>query len=512
MTEVVQPFPLGRRIDDLADRHPHKIAIAFFPEKGEERRISWLELSRTTNRIARLFVAREVTSESMVVIGLPNCPEHLFSAIAAWKLGACTLPLSSRLPPREQQRFIDLVHPGLVVSDWDGIEGLSVTPGELEESQGLSPEALPAQVAHPGKAVASGGSTGFPKVIVDPNPWGWSPDSLAIIGPSVGFRSGQTQLVAGALYHNSPFCWVHWGLMEDHQIILMERFDAARALELIEGCSVNYAFMVPTMMSRILQVPGVHDRDLSCLEGIFHTAAPCPEWLKRAWIDLIGPNHVYEAFGSAEMVGYTTIRGDEWLEHPGSVGKPEVCEVLILDEQERPVPTGEVGEIFMRLLDSHDPTYYYLGSERAKTTAGDFVSVGDLGWMDEEGYLFLADRRTDLIITGGANVYPAEVEGALSEHAQVQDVAVVGVPDREWGKRVHAVIQPLHFKNPPSVEELNRHCRERLTSYKTPKSYRFIERLPRNAAGKIRRSALAVEGSSDRAATAQDREADSQPG
>ena len=109
-------------------------------------------------------------------------------------------------------------------------------------------------------------------------------------------------------------------------------------------------------------------------------------------------------------------------------------------------------------------------------------------------------------------MYPAEVEGALSEHAQVQDVAVVGVPDREWGKRVHAVIQPLHFKNPPSVEELNRHCRERLTSYKTPKSYRFIERLPRNAAGKIRRSALAVEGSSDRAATAQDREADSQPG
>ena len=145
-----------------------------------------------------------------------------------------------------------------------------MTPGELEESQGLSPEALPAQVAHPGKAVASGGSTGFPKVIVDPNPWGWSPDSLAIIGSSVGFRSGQTQLVAGALYHNSPFCWVHWGLMEDHQIILMERFDAARALELIEGCSVNYAFMVPTMMSRILQVPGVHDRDLSCLEGIFH--------------------------------------------------------------------------------------------------------------------------------------------------------------------------------------------------------------------------------------------------
>jgi bile acid-coenzyme A ligase len=497
MTETVQPLSLGRRIDDLADQHPDKTAIIFFPEKGGEQPISWLELSRTTNRIARLFAGLGVTSESMVIIGLPNCPEHLFSAIAAWKLGACALPLSSRLPRREQQRFIDLVHPGLIVSDWEGSGRPSVNSGELAESQRLSHESLPAQIAHPGKAIASGGSTGLPKVIVDPNPWGWSPDSLAIIGSSVGFRSGQTQLVAGALYHNSPFCWTHWGLMEDQEIILMERFGAARALDLIERCRVNYAFMVPTMMSRILKVPGVHDRDLTCLEGIFHTAAPCPEWLKRAWIDLIGAEQVYEAFGSAEMVGYTTIRGDEWLEHAGSVGKPEVCDVLILDEQQDPVPTGEVGEIFMRLRDSRDPTYYYLGADPAKTTNGGFVSVGDMGWMDQEGYLFLADRRTDLIITGGANVYPAEVEAALSEHAQVQDVAVVGMPDQEWGKRVHAVIQPIDFENPPSVAELDRHCRERLTSYKIPKSYKFTHQLPRNAAGKIRRSALAVQPSPD---------------
>ena len=496
MTETVQPLSLGRRIDDVADQHPHKIAIIFFPEEGEERRISWAELSRTTNQIARLFGGLGVTSESMVVIGLPNGPEHVFSAIAAWKLGACALPLSSRLPAREQQRFIDLVHPGLVVSDWEGIEGTSVNSGELAESLRLSDERLPDQIAHPGKAIPSGGSTGLPKVIVDPNPWGWNPDSLKI-GARVGFRPGQTQLVAGALYHNSPFCWVHWGLLEDHEIILMERFDAARAVDLIERCRVNYAFMVPTMMSRILKVASVHDRDWSRFEAIFHTAAPCPPWLKHGWIDLIGAKKVYEAFGSAEMVGYTTIRGDEWLQHPGSVGKPEVCEVLILDEREKPVPPGEVGEIFMRLRDSHDPTYYYLGADPAKTTSGDFVSVGDMGWMDEDGYLFLADRRTDLIITGGANVYPAEVEGALSEHAQVQDVAVVGMPDREWGKRVHAVIQPIDFENPPAVAELDRHCRERLTSYKTPKSYQFTHKLPRNAAGKIRRSALAVQQSSD---------------
>jgi bile acid-coenzyme A ligase len=134
-----------------------------------------------------------------------------------------------------------------------------------------------------------------------------------------------------------------------------------------------------------------------------------------------------------------------------------------------------------------------MGSVPAKTTADGFASVGDLGWVDEDGYLFLADRRVDMIVSGGANVYPAEVEGALTEHPEVDDVAVVGVPDEEWGRRVHAIIQPADFAHCPGTDRLDEHCRERLAPYKAPKSYEFLRALPRNQAGKIRRSALAAE-------------------
>jgi bile acid-coenzyme A ligase len=151
-----------------------------------------------------------------------------------------------------------------------------------------------------------------------------------------------------------------------------------------------------------------------------------------------------------------------------------------------------VGEIFMRPHGA-GPTYAYIGSPPAKGTPDGFTSVGDLGWVDAEGYLFLADRRVDLIITGGANVYPAEVEAALTEHPSVGDVAVIGVPDEDWGKRVHAVIQPRDPGDPPTVAALDAHCRERLASYKIPKSYEFVAQLPRDDAGKLRRSGLVAE-------------------
>jgi bile acid-coenzyme A ligase len=153
---------------------------------------------------------------------------------------------------------------------------------------------------------------------------------------------------------------------------------------------------------------------------------------------------------------------------------------------------GEIGEIFMRRRPPVGDTYRYLGSPPATATPDGFISVGDLGWMDEKGYLFLADKRVDLIITGGANVYPAEVEAVLSEHAGVADVAVIGVPDREWGKRVHAVIQPCEGMEPPTAADLDRHCREQLAAYKVPKTYEFVSELPRDDAGEIQRSALAA--------------------
>jgi bile acid-coenzyme A ligase len=481
----------GRRLLLLADEHPERAAIVFVPNEGEERVVSWAELDRAANRVARLLAGHGLDERSLLAIGLPNCPEHYVTAFAGWKLGALVLPLRANLPARERDQILELGNPAVVVADWEEIAFPLVTPAELARAEGYSDAPLPDRVPHPGKSIGSGGSTGRSKIIVDPKPLARVPLGPGEVG-ALGLRPGQVQLVAGPLYHNSPFSWSHWGLFEDHTLILMERFNAARVLDLIERHRVAFAFLAPTMMKRISEEPGVGARDFSSIETIFHTAAPCPPWLKRAWIDLLGGARLHEGFGATEALGHTTIRGDEWLAHPGSVGRPEGCDLRILDEAGGELPPGEVGEIFMR---SHapGPTYYYLGSPPVKATPDGFGSVGDMGWVDEDGYLFLADRRVDLIISGGANVYPAEVEAALTEHPAVGDVAVIGLPNADWGKTVHAIIQPRTPTAPPDVRALDAHCRERLSAYKVPKSYEFLLDFPRDAAGKLRRSALMAE-------------------
>jgi bile acid-coenzyme A ligase len=487
-----QSISYGRRISMLADEHPDKVAVIFAPLEGPERYVTWRELDRRSTQVGRQLQAFGVDDESTVVIGLRNCPEHYFVAYGAWKLGALVLPLRWQLPDRERDALLELAQPKVVVADWEGIAFPRITLAELAVSESYSDEDLPDRIPEPGYAIGSGGSTGRSKIIVTPGALARNPTDRPWM---VNYRPRQVQFVGGPLYHNSPMGCSTTGLFDDHTIVLMEKFDAAKAVDLIERYRVNWGFFPPTMLKRIHDVPGVREgqRDFSSIEGIFQTAAPCPPWLKRFWIELLGPEKVYEAFGSAEAVGHTGIRGDEWLAHPGSVGKPEGTDLKILDEAFHELPPGEVGEIFMRDTRQTGPTYHYIGAPPARTSPDGLVSVGDMGWVDEDGYLYLADRRVDMIITGGANVYPAEVEGALIEHPKVLDVAVVGVPDEDWGKRVHAIIQPRDLDDAPDVAELDAHVRERLMSYKVPKTYEFIAELPRNDAGKIRRSELAAE-------------------
>lgn len=489
-----KPVSWGRRISMLADEHPDKPAIIFAPRDGGERVVTWQELDLTSNRLARKLAEMGVDEESLLAVGLPNCPEHYFAAYAGWKLGALVLPVRSNLPPIERDGILEVGNPRVVVADWEGITYPQVTSRELAELDAYSADPLPDKVAHPGKSVGSGGSTGRSKIIVDPRRWEAVPGELGYRSLA-GFASGQVQLITGALYHNSPFSWGHFGLFEDHTLILMDRFDAAHAVNLIERHRVNFMFLAPTMMKRIVDLPDVKERDFSSIQGIFQTAAPCPPWLKRAFMELVPPEKVYEAYGASEAVGTCAIRGDEWLEHPGSVGRPRDTELKILDENMNPVPPGTVGEVFMRPRNSDAPTYYYIGSPPAKSTPDGFTSVGDLGWVDEDGYLYLADRRVDLIITGGANVYPAEVEAPLSQHPEVVDVVVIGVPDEDWGRRVHAIVHPRDPDNPPAVSELDAWVRQHLSSYKVPKSYEFLNGLPRDGAGKIRRLSLIEERS-----------------
>jgi bile acid-coenzyme A ligase len=195
------------------------------------------------------------------------------------------------------------------------------------------------------------------------------------------------------------------------------------------------------------------------------------------------------SYGSTENHGLSRISGSEWLAHPGSVGRPHNSEFKILDEAGNELPPGEIGEIFGRPLGATALGFQYVGAT-ARSTADGFASVGDLGWKDEDGYLYIADRRVDMVISGGANVFPAEVESALLEHSGVADAAVIGLPDPEWGQRLHALWQARDPAAPPSGEELLAHCRARLVAYKVPRSFERVDSLPRSEAGKLNRQAL----------------------
>ena len=242
------------------------------------------------------------------------------------------------------------------------------------------------------------------------------------------------------------------------------------------------------MMSRIWRLPDeVSARyDVSSLKTLWHLAAPCPPWLKEAFIHWLGPETIMELYAGTEAQAVTIIDGAEWLTHRGSVGKVAYGEMKIFGVNGVELPPGEVGEIYMRRSEGAPPTYQYRGAD-ARVIPGGWESLGDIGWFDADGYLYLADRRTDMILVGGANVYPAEIEAALDEHPLVQSSAVIGLPDEDLGNRIHAIVQP---REGLSEADLRAHVTERLVSYKQPRSYEFVPENIRDDAGKVRRSEL----------------------
>lgn len=483
-TEMITP---GRRLTQLAAQRADDTALAFARLDGSVERLTWADLESRANRLARRLADGGVTPESFVAIGLPNGTAHVVAAQAAWKLGACAMPLSANLPAAERDRLLDLARPAAIVADWHDHDGIGSADIAALEGPDAPPEDDP--VPAPFKAVASGGSTGAPKLIVSPGAFAY-PDAQHPLAGLVGLADRSVVLSPGPLYHNQPFLVTALSLYSGATAVVCERFRPELTLDLVQRLGVTYLNLVPTMMGRMLRVEGVDRYDLSSVETLLHMAAPCPEWVKRGWIDLLGPEAVFELWAATELTGITLIRGDEWLAHPGSVGKPVATELRILDESGEALPPGEIGEIHSRLLLGDGPSYDYLGADPLPEVDGGLASVGDLGHLDEDGYLYIADRRTDLIISGGANVFPAEVEEALSAHPGVADVVVVGLADDDLGERVHAIVQASDPNSPPSVEELEASCRERLAAYKRPRSFEFVESLPRKESGKIHRGAL----------------------
>lgn len=487
------PISFGRRLAALAEADPDAPAVILVPTDGPDRVVTRAQLDRRSTQVARLLADHGVGAGSVVACGLGNSIDHVAVAFAVWKVGGCLLPLSPVIPARERDQLLELADVGLTVADWLDAPGHVLGGDGLRESEACSDVPLPDVVSDPGRVIGTGGSTGRPKLIVSRGPWAHvDVDVSATIFGRLGFRPGQRQLVAGPLYHGFGFDWTFRGLLFEHKIVLLERFDAERAVAAIERHRVQYAGLVPTMMRRIIDLPGIDARDLSSLEAVMHTAAPCPPSVKRHWIDLVGPERIYEGYGGAEGFGNTVIRGDEWLAHPGSIGRPVDTEVVILDDTGSEVPTGQVGGIYLR-RPHVTPTSPYVGAEPPPVTADGFTTFGDLGWVDADGYVFIADRRTDMIVTGGVNVYPAEVEAALLEHPAISDVVVIGLPDTDWGRRVHAIFSLVDSSESISTADLVDHCRSRVAPAKVPKSWEQLDSIPRDAAGKLRRIALVEE-------------------
>lgn len=476
--QAVATMSISRCITELAHRDPDRPAITV----GEQT-VTRAELDRRTNRLARALARHDVAEGSMVTIALPNSIAFYEFAIAAWKLGATPQPISARLPEAEIDAVVALADPAVVVGP--EVDGRVCLPADFEPDQQLSDDELPDVVAPEWKAPTSGGSTGRPKLIVSKDPGRFDPDEAGMML----MRGDDVQLVPGPLYHNGPFLFSCRGLFTGHHLVVMQRFDAEEALRLIERHRVGFVMMVPTMMQRIHKLPDATREayDVSSLHTVLHLAAPCPPWLKQAWIDWLGPERILELYAGTEANGLTVIRGDEWLEHPGSVGRPVGCELKILDpETHEELPTGEVGEVYMRSRRGAGATYRYVGAE--PTVVDGFDTIGDLGWVDEDGYLYLADRRTDLIISGGANVYPAEVEAAIDTHPAVRSSAVIGLPDDDLGQRVHAIVDATGDVDEP---ELLAHLGQQLARYKVPRSVELTDEGPlRGDDGKVRRSAL----------------------
>lgn len=493
--ERPRPVSFGRRVSDLASTDPMGTAFVFVARDGTETTVRRRELDLRSNCAARVLAEHGLGDGATLAVCLPNSVEHVVATIAAWKLGACVLPLRASLPEWERDRVLRVANPALAITDWDTDVCPVVPPGAVLRG-GVLDAPLPDRVPQPFRAIASSGSTGTPKIIVLREPGEALPD----VGNSdassfTGQRAGHVQLIPAPMYHTNGFLIAHSALFQGQSIIVMERFDAALAVDLIERHRVNIMTGVTIMLQRIARLPDIDQRDLSSLASIIHGGAPLPHWLAEWWMDKVGADNFTVCYGSSENAGAFAAKGTEWRAHRGTVGHPfNETEVRIFDDDGNEVPVGSIGTIYMRRVGQTERIFDYLGDEPAMTRPDLFSSVGDLGWVDEDGYLYLADRRKDMIISGGSNVYPAEVEAALTEHPAVSDVVVVGLPDPEWGQRVHAIVQLASSAvDQPDAEQLRAHCRARLAAYKVPKSFEIVPEIPRTGAGKVRRSQLADE-------------------
>jgi long-chain acyl-CoA synthetase len=487
----------------IASEQPERTAVI----GPDGREVTYGELVAGANRYARGLQARGLKPGDCVVFMLPNgieMPELYFAAV---QIGLYVVMVNWHLTGPEvayivkdsgakafvaHERFAEAaVHCGLnekarfAVGRIPGFRPLA----ELGEGE---PETVPPDRTAGAPMLYTSGTTGKPKGVRRPltgqDPSELPPMATAFFG-FFGIEpfDGHVHLCGSPLYHTAVLNFVAISLQLGHTTVLMDRWEPEEMLRLVQTYRVTHTHMVPTQFHRLLAVPaGVRaGYDVSSLRAVIHGAAPCPIEVKRRMLEWFGPV-VIEYYAATEGGG-TTITARDWLNKPGSVGLPWPGSVVtVLDENGTPVPAGEPGLVYMRMGTSN----FEYHKDSAKTEAarvGDLFTLGDVGYLDEDGYLFLCDRKSDLIISGGVNVYPAEIEGELVCHPKVADVAVFGVPNPDWGEEIKAVVQPVDgvAGNAELTAELLAYAAGRLAKFKLPRSIDYLDELPRDPNGKL---------------------------
>lgn len=456
--------------------------------------VTWGELWERAELVARGMVARGVRVGDLVSIALWNGIDFVIADVAAWRAGAVPQPLSQKLAAPEFQAILEIADPAVVLGDAAlaekfGVEMLTVA--QLADEGAQYDGELPMVLSPSLKAPTSGGSTGRPKIILSGQPAAIEDATLDV------FRiyRDTVSLVSAPMHHNAPHMMMFQTLARGAHVVLMERFDPEQVLANIEKYRATFLYVVPIMMHRMWNLPAeVKDRyDTASLQTIWHMGAPCPPWLKEHWIEWFGPEPIMELYAGTEAQAMTVINGVDWLTHRGSVGPVVTGEMIILDEAGKPVPPGVEGEVWMRRTEDRNETYQYIGAEAKRQERGDgliWESLGDVGHFDADGFLYLHDRKTDMILVGGVNVFPAEIEAALERHPKISSSAVIGLPDEEYGNRIHAIV---HAPADLDLDDVHRFLAEQLSPHKRPRTIEVNDEPLRDDAGKSRRSALRAE-------------------
>lgn len=498
-----------------AETYPHKPAIIM---GGSGEMVTYRELDQRSNQGAQLFRSLGLKAGDHIGMMLENNRHFLEIVWAAQRAGLIFTPVSTHLTRHETAYIMQNCRAKLFI----GSHALAEVAGEMRDAVpeiqhfymvgGIVPgfesweEAIDAQpdtrIEDEGNGVPmlySSGTTGQPKGVFVPPPEhavDTPPMAAAMMGPLFGFGEETVYLSPAPLYHAAPLHYCMGTTYNGGTIVVMEKFEAEQALRLIEEHRITHSQWVPIMFVRMLKLPReVREAyDVSSMQYAIHAAAPCPVEVKERMIDWWG-EVIVEYYSASEGIGFTMIDAADWLKHKGSVGKALLGEVHIVDDDGNELPAGEIGNVY---FGGGQATFeYYEEPEKTAQAYNDrgWATCGDVGYVDDDGYLYLTDRKNFTIISGGVNIYPQEVENVLVGHDKIADVAVFGIPHEEFGEEVKAVVEPLNWADATdeTAIEILEWLRERISHLKMPKSLDFHEKLPRMDNGKLYKRRLVDE-------------------